>query len=84
MQCLLVDPHPGKTAGIYKVTRCVPPMWQYLWCHEAFAVTEQRDPVASKAIKANDDRTLELKAVCASWFYGGKIGERSHGHRAWS
>lgn len=40
-------------------------------------MTEQRDPVASKDIKSNDDRLLELKAVCARWFYGSEIGERS-------
>lgn len=84
MQCLSVDPHPGKTDGDYKVIWCVPRVGQYLWCHEAFAVIEKRDSIAPKVLKSNDDRLLELKAVCASWCYGGKIWERSGGHRAWS
>lgn len=50
MQCLLVDPYPKETEGDYKVTGCVPQVWQYLWCHEAFSVTEQRDPVALRLL----------------------------------
>lgn len=82
--CLLVDPHPKKTDGDYKVAQCVPQVWQYLLCHGTFAVTEKRDPVASKMIKPNDDRLVELEVVCAHWFYGSEIGERSCSYRAQS